>query len=224
MSPPVFPRERFKRLKGLKLPPLPSANMADPADVAARRVRRREEENTIALMQRIVDISPSAYHYHLTRPFLRPSVEILVYGPDNRGVCTLKLPAPYQTTWGSWIHDLQENRTIMDFWDIGEIDKVDGGLQRLTDEVQPGVYGLSLKESEESRRLGPQPPPIPDHVREVYVRHAIAEEACCPISMETFTDPGRITLTRCGHLFQSQALSDHCTMGNRECPVCRRML
>jgi hypothetical protein len=76
--------------------------------------------------------------------------------------------------------------------------------------------------------IAPAPPSIrtaiPTFVQEAVIRDAIARATLCPITMEPLTNPARITLTPCYHLFDAAALTSWCASGENKCPTCRTTL
>jgi hypothetical protein len=65
------------------------------------------------------------------------------------------------------------------------------------------------------------PPPLPKHVAALVIDKAIADEAPCPITMETITK-GKATVTSCGHVFQTQAIRTWLNARDT-CPECRQI-
>lgn len=66
----------------------------------------------------------------------------------------------------------------------------------------------------------PPAPNLPKHVADLVIRDAETRGATCPITMEPITAVSA-TVTSCGHVFQTAALT-HWLTSNTTCPECRR--
>lgn len=66
----------------------------------------------------------------------------------------------------------------------------------------------------------PAPAPLPKHIADLVIRDAETRGATCPITMEPIK-ASEATVTSCGHVFQTAALT-HWLTSNTTCPECRR--
>ena len=62
---------------------------------------------------------------------------------------------------------------------------------------------------------------LPSHVIDALIRDAKSGRESCPISMNTYADCEKLSITSCFHIFNKESI-DYWLKDNTTCPVCRK--